>query len=69
MAIMIGARIDGMLGIILAIPAACVLNVLIGHMSSFLSHNGTFEADAGGDKSGTTTAVSPVVTDDESTQT
>jgi hypothetical protein len=28
LAIMLGARIDGMLGIIFAIPAACVVNVL-----------------------------------------
>lgn len=31
-AIMIGARIDGMLGIIVALPAACVVNVLINHL-------------------------------------
>jgi predicted PurR-regulated permease PerM len=31
LAIMIGARIDGMLGIIFAIPVACVLNVLFSH--------------------------------------
>lgn len=39
-AIMIGARADGMLGIILAIPAACVVNVLMAHMPSLLAHNG-----------------------------
>lgn len=33
MAIMIGARIDGMLGIILSLPAACVVNVLFNHLS------------------------------------
>lgn len=32
-AIMIGARIDGMLGIIFALPAACVLNVLLTNLS------------------------------------
>jgi predicted PurR-regulated permease PerM len=37
-AIMIGARIDGMLGIILSIPAACVVNVLIAHMPRLLGH-------------------------------
>jgi len=31
-AIMIGARIDGMLGIIISLPAACVINVLINHL-------------------------------------
>lgn len=36
-AIMIGGRVDGMLGIILAIPAACVVNVLITHMPSLFS--------------------------------
>lgn len=39
-AIMIGARIDGMLGVILSIPAACVVNVLIAHLPELLSHNG-----------------------------
>jgi predicted PurR-regulated permease PerM len=31
-AIMVGARLDGMLGIIVALPAACVLNVVISHL-------------------------------------
>ena len=31
-AIMIGARIDGMLGIIFALPVACALNVLFAHL-------------------------------------
>jgi predicted PurR-regulated permease PerM len=31
-AIMVGARIDGMLGIIISLPAACVVNVLINHL-------------------------------------
>ncbi|HEY9867711.1 MAG TPA: AI-2E family transporter [Candidatus Obscuribacterales bacterium] len=31
-AIMIGARLDGMLGVIFALPAACVLNVLARHL-------------------------------------
>jgi predicted PurR-regulated permease PerM len=30
--IMIGARIDGMSGIVCALPAACVINVLLSHM-------------------------------------
>lgn len=66
MAIMIGARIDGMLGIILAIPAACVVNVLIAHIPTLLSHNGTYKAkDDGGDS---VPDSLPVVTS-ESTQT
>lgn len=32
-AIMIGARVDGMLGIIFALPAACCINVLVTHFS------------------------------------
>ncbi len=32
LAIMIGARVDGMLGIILSLPAACVLNVVANHL-------------------------------------
>ncbi|MBY0356665.1 MAG: AI-2E family transporter [Candidatus Obscuribacterales bacterium] len=31
-AIMIGARLDGVLGIILAVPAACVINVIFSHL-------------------------------------
>ncbi len=31
-AIMVGARLDGTLGIIFALPAACVLNVLVTHL-------------------------------------
>jgi predicted PurR-regulated permease PerM len=31
-AIMVGAKIDGMLGIIFALPAACAINVLINHL-------------------------------------
>ena len=31
-AIMIGARVDGMLGIILSLPAACAVNVLFNHI-------------------------------------
>lgn len=34
-AIMVGGRLDGMLGIILAIPAACVINVLVSHVPRF----------------------------------
>jgi predicted PurR-regulated permease PerM len=30
-AIMLGARIDGMLGVIFALPAACAINVLVNH--------------------------------------
>jgi predicted PurR-regulated permease PerM len=30
--IMIGARIDGVSGIVCALPAACVINVLLSHM-------------------------------------
>lgn len=32
-AIMVGARVDGILGIIFALPAACVINVLVSHLS------------------------------------
>jgi predicted PurR-regulated permease PerM len=32
-AIMIGARVDGMLGIIFALPAACCINVMVTHFS------------------------------------
>ncbi len=31
-AIMIGARLDGMLGIIFSLPAACVVNVLFNNL-------------------------------------
>jgi len=33
-AIMIGAKLDGMLGIIFALPVACVINVVINHLPS-----------------------------------
>jgi len=33
-AIMIGARVDGMLGIIVALPVACIINVFFKHMRS-----------------------------------
>jgi predicted PurR-regulated permease PerM len=33
-AIMIGARLDGMLGVIYSLPAACLLNVLVTHLSA-----------------------------------
>lgn len=33
-AIMIGARLDGMMGIIYSLPAACVVNVLITHLAA-----------------------------------
>jgi hypothetical protein len=33
-AIMVGARLDGMSGIICALPFACVINVLINHVSA-----------------------------------
>lgn len=32
-AIMIGARLDGMLGIVFALPAACCINVLVTHLT------------------------------------
>jgi predicted PurR-regulated permease PerM len=31
-AIMVGARVDGMLGIIVALPVACIINVFIKHI-------------------------------------
>jgi predicted PurR-regulated permease PerM len=34
-AIMIGARLDGMLGIIFALPAACAINVIINHLQLY----------------------------------
>ena len=33
-AIMIGARLDGMLGVIYSLPVACIVNVLITHLSA-----------------------------------
>lgn len=33
-AIMIGARVDGMLGIIFSLPAACCINVMINHLTN-----------------------------------
>ncbi len=39
-AIMIGGRIDGMLGIILSIPAACAINVLVSHLPKLLTMGG-----------------------------
>ncbi len=47
-AIMIGARLDGMLGIIFSLPAACVANVLFNNL---LVHNKTEQAVAAGDAS------------------
>lgn len=41
-AIMIGARMDGILGIIFALPAACAINVMINH----LQNNQGISADA-----------------------
>ncbi len=38
-AIMVGARLDGMSGIICALPFACVINVLISHVSARASSN------------------------------
>ena len=43
-AIMIGARLDGMLGIILSLPAACAVNVLFNHLQRVDSDT-TGEAD------------------------
>jgi predicted PurR-regulated permease PerM len=37
-AIMVGARIDGLLGIIISLPAACILNVLLTHHSLLYTH-------------------------------
>jgi predicted PurR-regulated permease PerM len=69
MAIMIGARIDGMLGIILSIPAACVVNVLISHMPSLLAHNGTYKTKGDEDANDEIPAMLPVITGVESTET
>ncbi|MFN8656037.1 MAG: AI-2E family transporter [Candidatus Obscuribacterales bacterium] len=33
-AIMVGARVDGMLGIIFSLPAACCINVLVNHLTN-----------------------------------
>ncbi len=38
-AIMIGARLDGLSGIICSLPVACVINVLISHLSSRFGPN------------------------------
>jgi predicted PurR-regulated permease PerM len=32
-AIMIGARLDGIVGIIFALPVACVINVVVAHLT------------------------------------
>jgi len=47
-AIMIGARLDGMLGIIFSLPAACVVNVV---MNNLIVQNKVDEAVASGDAS------------------
>jgi predicted PurR-regulated permease PerM len=47
LAIMLGARVDGMLGIIFAIPAACVINVLITHVHNHHSREASELAEAG----------------------
>ncbi|PWT99141.1 MAG: hypothetical protein C5B53_05740 [Candidatus Melainabacteria bacterium] len=37
-AIMIGAKLDGMLGIIFALPVACVINVALNHLHIYQAH-------------------------------
>ncbi|HEY9792040.1 MAG TPA: AI-2E family transporter [Candidatus Obscuribacterales bacterium] len=54
-AIMIGARVDGMFGIILALPVASVLSVLVSHLK-----NGTTQPEEA--------VVAPVATSAENTQ-
>ncbi|MBY0546152.1 MAG: AI-2E family transporter [Candidatus Obscuribacterales bacterium] len=45
-AIMVGARLDGTLGIIFALPAACVLNVVWLHIRDYLSEGDAAEIAA-----------------------
>lgn len=45
-AIMVGARLDGTLGIIFALPAACVLNVVWLHIRDYLSEGDVAEMPA-----------------------
>jgi predicted PurR-regulated permease PerM len=49
LAIMIGARLDGMSGIICALPFACVINVLINHVSARIGR-GRLQLNTNGDK-------------------
>lgn len=44
-AIMIGARLDGTLGIIFALPVACVANVFFSHLHASWTRNGSEEKD------------------------
>ncbi len=58
-AIMVGGRVDGILGIILAIPAACAINVVVLHLPRLLSMDESVaEASSGGPNPGPGTVLS-----------